>query len=91
MTNYRLSDLSNIGNALAYYQDSTGTYKTEYFCVPRNPEAALTDPFWRIMKMDTDKVTGDLAPGKSITFANGTPEFVHVATDLATVSWFTYL
>ena len=88
---YNFKDLVDLGNWLAYYSDDSWATKFEYFCMPAQPNAALTDKSWKIMRMETDKTTTDMIQWKAIKMANGDCEFDNVATDLATVAALTYI
>jgi len=70
MTNYSLRDLDLYGGGLAYYSEISGANTLEYFCTPRNPEALLTEKAWKIMRLETVTLTGNMAPGKCIKWAN---------------------
>lgn len=90
MTNYSLLDLANLGNSLVYYTDSTGATRFDYFCMPSRPELSKSDKWWRVMRIEKDKVSDEFIQWKCIMFAGGTPSFEYVATDLATVKLFSY-
>lgn len=84
--NYSLADLVLNGNALAYYTETSGANTLEYFCFPRQPDDAITDSTWKVMRFTTVTATGAMVAGKCIQWAWGSPEYVNSAADLATVS-----
>jgi len=90
MTNYSFRDLELLGNALAYYSDDSWATKLEFFCFPHQPNSLITEPVWKILRMETDKTTWDMIQWKAIKFAGWSLDYVHLATDLATVAALSY-
>lgn len=90
-SNYSFRQLELLWNSLAYYMDDSWATKLEYYCFPKKPESSLTEPVWKILRMETDKTTGDMIQGKAIKFAWGTPDFEFPATDLSVVAALSYL
>jgi len=90
MTDISIKDTIDYWNWLAYYSEEVWANKVEYYCTPRQPWLALTENWWKVMRMLTDLASWDLAQGKSITWAGWSPDYSFVATDLATVKALTF-
>jgi len=88
---YTLSDLVQNGNALAYYVTTSWLNTIEYFCFPRSPDMLVTNKWWKILKLITVTTTKELAAGKSVLYAWGSPDFSFYATDLTYVDWLSYV
>lgn len=65
--------------------DSDATYTYQYVCEALSG-SLVTAPVWRIKKVTTTIIGGDI----SVLWADGNTNFDNVATDLATVSAFSY-
>lgn len=91
MSNYTLPNLSLYWNALCFYSEVSWANTISYYCSPRNPEALITESVWNVLKVITVTATGNLAAGKSVIFAGGSPDYRYPATDLNTVKALTYI
>lgn len=77
-------------NWLAFYTETSWLNTLEYYCFPRTPSDSLTDKTWKIMRISTVTLTWKMTVWKCIQRAWWTPDYNFEATDLATVSAFSY-